>query len=56
MVQAIKRTGGPFMIGVQWHPELLVFDRGEQRLFHRLVDAACEARATRTAATAPAPT
>ncbi|MDX1541078.1 MAG: gamma-glutamyl-gamma-aminobutyrate hydrolase family protein, partial [Geminicoccaceae bacterium] len=46
MVQAVERLNGPFMIGVQWHPEFLVFDRGQQRLFRRLVDAARHQRAT----------
>jgi putative glutamine amidotransferase len=40
MVQAIERPGGPYLIGVQWHPEFLVFDGGQQRLFGRLVHAA----------------
>ena len=40
MVQAIERPGGPYLIGVQWHPEFLVFDRAQQRLFGHLVRAA----------------
>ena len=40
MVQAIERPGGPYLIGVQWHPEFLVLDRGQHRLFDRLVRAA----------------
>lgn len=40
MVQAIERPAGGFLVGVQWHPEFLVFDRGQQRLFGRLVEAA----------------
>lgn len=40
MVQGIEGTSGPFLIGVQWHPEFLIFDHGQQRLFQRLVEAA----------------
>jgi putative glutamine amidotransferase len=40
MVQAVEGTDGHFLIGVQWHPEFLLFDRGQQRLFQRLVSAA----------------
>ncbi|MCR9160011.1 MAG: gamma-glutamyl-gamma-aminobutyrate hydrolase family protein [Nannocystaceae bacterium] len=37
IVQAIEATDRPFWIGVQWHPEYLVFDRCQQNLFRRLV-------------------
>lgn len=40
IVQAIERPGQPFLMGVQWHPEYLVFSRGHQRLFGGLVEAA----------------
>ncbi len=40
IVQATERKGGAFLVGVQWHPEFLVFDRAQQRLFRSLVDAA----------------
>jgi putative glutamine amidotransferase len=40
IVQAIERPGCPFLMGVQWHPEYLVFNRSQQRLFAGLVDAA----------------
>lgn len=56
MVQAIERPGGTFMIGVQWHPEFLIFDAGQQRLFRRLVDAARACRAARGAAKVAAAT
>jgi putative glutamine amidotransferase len=36
VVQAIETTGNDFLIGVQWHPELLVFSRPQQRLFKAL--------------------
>jgi putative glutamine amidotransferase len=41
MIQAIEDPNHRFVIGVQWHPEFLIFDRGQQRLFRRLVQAAC---------------
>jgi len=40
MVQAIEDADARFVIGVQWHPEFLIFDRGQRRLFERLVEAA----------------
>jgi putative glutamine amidotransferase len=56
MVQAIEDASVPFCIGVQWHPEMLVWQRRQQRLFHHLVAAARETRtATIRRAAAPAP-
>lgn len=40
IVQAIEGTEPPFRIGVQWHPELLIFKRSQRRLFRGLVRAA----------------
>jgi putative glutamine amidotransferase len=40
MIQAIEDPAQRFVIGVQWHPEFLIFDRGQQRLFRRLVQTA----------------
>jgi putative glutamine amidotransferase len=44
IVQAIERSGerpdGPFLVGVQWHPEFMIFDGGQQRLFRALAAAA----------------
>jgi len=37
IVQAIEATGKPYRIGVQWHPELLIFKRSQRRLFRALV-------------------
>lgn len=45
IVQAIEATGPTFMVGVQWHPEFLVFQLGQVRLFKRLVAAARKRRA-----------
>ena len=36
VVQAIEGTGPRFVIGVQWHPEFLVFSRRDWRLFRAL--------------------
>ncbi|HEX2137786.1 MAG TPA: gamma-glutamyl-gamma-aminobutyrate hydrolase family protein [Microvirga sp.] len=45
IVQAIESTSAPFLIGVQWHPELLVWKRPQQRIFAALAAAAREGRA-----------
>ena len=39
IVQAIEGTGPTFLLGVQWHPELLVFSAPQQRLFAALAAA-----------------
>ena len=36
IIQATEGTGPNFLIGVQWHPELLVFSSPQQRLFAAL--------------------
>jgi putative glutamine amidotransferase len=46
IVQAIESETAPFLIGVQWHPELLVWKRPQQRLFQALSAAAREAELT----------
>ncbi len=40
MVQAVEAEGGPFRVGVQWHPELLPYRRPHRRLFRAFVKAA----------------
>lgn len=40
IVQAIESTTAPFLLGVQWHPELLFWKAQQQRLFAALADAA----------------
>lgn len=40
VVQAVETGGDDFLIGVQWHPELLVFSRPQQRLYRALAVAA----------------
>jgi putative glutamine amidotransferase len=46
IVQATEGTGRNFLLGVQWHPELLVFKASQQRIFAALAEAAREGRAT----------
>jgi putative glutamine amidotransferase len=40
IVQALEGDADHFVVGVQWHPEFLVFDRGHQGLFRALIRAA----------------
>ncbi|MEQ9314261.1 MAG: gamma-glutamyl-gamma-aminobutyrate hydrolase family protein, partial [Henriciella sp.] len=40
IVQAIEESAKRFLLGVQWHPEMLVLSRSQQRLFRALI-AAC---------------
>lgn len=40
IIQAIENPNKRFLVGVQWHPEFLVFDRNQQNLFRALVQAA----------------
>ena len=41
LIEAVEMQGEQFVLGVQWHPELLaLFDYKEEKLFKALVDAA----------------
>lgn len=40
VIQGVEHTRARFAIGVQWHPEYLPQKRGQQALFHALVEAA----------------
>jgi putative glutamine amidotransferase len=42
IVQAVESATAPFLIGVQWHPELLFWKRPQQRLFAALAEAASQ--------------
>jgi putative glutamine amidotransferase len=42
MIQAVETPDGPFRVGVQWHPELLVYRALHRRLFSAFVGAARE--------------
>ncbi|PJX15303.1 gamma-glutamyl-gamma-aminobutyrate hydrolase [Halomonas sp. 141] len=44
LVQGIESTDHAFLIGVQWHPEWLIFNRPQQRLIRALVEAAKASR------------
>lgn len=39
IIQGLDCEIGPFVVGVQWHPEFLMFDRRQQNLFRALVRA-----------------
>lgn len=39
IVQGVEAVDGRFLIGVQWHPEFLIFNRPQQRLFRAFVAA-----------------
>lgn len=40
IVQAVEDPDYPFLLGVQWHPEFLLYARSQRRLFRALVAAA----------------
>jgi len=40
IIQAVESPERPFLIGVQWHPEFLLYSRSQRRLFRTLVDTA----------------
>lgn len=53
VVQAVETGGDAFLIGVQWHPELLVLSRPQQRLFRALAAAARDWRSSGRASFPP---
>ncbi|WP_035573224.1 gamma-glutamyl-gamma-aminobutyrate hydrolase family protein [Halomonas halocynthiae] len=46
LVQGIESRHHDFLLGVQWHPEWLIFNRPQQRLIRALVDAALQQHPT----------
>jgi len=44
IVQAVEHVGHEFVLGVQWHPELLIYLGRQRRLFAHLVDACARTR------------
>lgn len=56
IVQAVEDPAHPFLLGVQWHPEFLIFLARQRRLFRALVAAARRSASEAAAAsTAPRP-
>jgi putative glutamine amidotransferase len=54
MIEAVEAPGEAFVVGVQWHPEMLVdTDEGTRRLFRAFIEAARRYRSERVAAMAP---
>jgi len=44
IVQGIEAPGHAYLIGVQWHPEFLIFQARQRRLFKALVETARQRR------------
>ncbi len=42
IVQAIEANDSRFRIGVQWHPEFMIYRSAQRRLFKAFADAVCE--------------
>ena len=40
IVQAVEHDDRDFVVGVQWHPELLLYRAPQRRLFRALAEAA----------------
>lgn len=40
IIQGVEADSERFLVGVQWHPEFLVFDAGQQRLYRAVAKAA----------------
>lgn len=47
IVQAVESPDHPFLLGVQWHPEFLIYKPSQLRIFRDLVAAASDCRASR---------
>jgi putative glutamine amidotransferase len=49
LIEGIEGTGSAFLVGVQWHPEMLIdSDAGTRRLFEAFIEAAAAWRESRT--------
>jgi putative glutamine amidotransferase len=46
-VQAIENTRGQWLMGLQWHPEYLLYHSGHRRIFRHFVDQACRLKMAR---------
>jgi putative glutamine amidotransferase len=49
-VQAIENTRGQWLMGVQWHPEYLLYHSGHRRIFRHFVDQARRLKMARLSA------
>mgnify|MGYP001030157601 CR=1 FL=1 len=49
-VQAIENTRGQWLMGLQWHPEYLLYHNGHRRIFRHFVDEACRLKMARLSA------
>lgn len=49
-VQAIENTRGQWLMGLQWHPEYLLYHSGHRRIFRHFVDEACRLKMARLSA------
>lgn len=45
IVQAVEAPARLFLLGVQWHPEFMIYSSRQRRLFHALIEAALSRRA-----------
>jgi putative glutamine amidotransferase len=52
-VQAIENTTGQWLMGIQWHPEYLMYHAGHRRIFRHFVQAAEERKLARLDEPAP---
>ncbi|MDI9245928.1 gamma-glutamyl-gamma-aminobutyrate hydrolase family protein [Marinobacter sp. CHS3-4] len=52
-VQAIENTTGQWLMGIQWHPEYLLYHRGHRRIFRHFVQAAEERKLVRLGEASP---
>src|SRR5690554_1105857 len=53
-VQAIESTQGQWLMGLQWHPEYLLYHAGHRRIFGQFLEAALTVKLARLSQTAPA--
>lgn len=49
-VQAIENTRGQWLMGLQWHPEYLLYHNGHRRIFRHFVEEACRLKIARLSA------
>jgi putative glutamine amidotransferase len=52
-VQAIENTTGQWLMGIQWHPEYLLYHGGHRRIFRHFIQAAEKRKLDRLGEPAP---